>query len=107
MKANEVKINKEVVPCENIISIQLVCVGDQLFREITCFICGKIIFPLLARIIIWCKLQCHSAIFKVVLIWALCSVLHLHFAAQLYIIPNSPFHMLKPFSYILIIRFET
>lgn len=35
MKANEVKINKEVVPCENIISIQLVCVGDQLFREIT------------------------------------------------------------------------
>lgn len=35
MKAKEVKINGELVQCENVIKIELVCVGDELFREIT------------------------------------------------------------------------
>ena len=35
MKTKEVKINGEMVPCENVLKIELVCVSDQLFREIT------------------------------------------------------------------------
>lgn len=35
MKTKEVKINGEMVPCENVMKIELVCVGDELFREIT------------------------------------------------------------------------
>lgn len=35
MKAYEVKINGVIVPCENVIKIQLVYVTGQLFREIT------------------------------------------------------------------------
>jgi hypothetical protein len=35
MKTKEVKINGEMVPCEDVLRIELVCVSDQLFREIT------------------------------------------------------------------------
>lgn len=35
MKTKTVTINGEIVPCEDVLKIQLVVVNDQLFREIT------------------------------------------------------------------------
>lgn len=35
MSKKEVKINGEIIPCENVLEIRLVYVSDQFFREIT------------------------------------------------------------------------
>ena len=35
MKTKEVKINGEIVPCEDVLKVQIVLVDEKLFREVT------------------------------------------------------------------------